>query len=320
MSRGQENQVFDTSQQQNQQFNQNAQQSYQNAQGDVKNYQDQLAQYAAANPYKQGGEFQTSENRVLANTSDAAAQAAGQAMQSQAVRTGQDAGASIAGTEAAEQANERNLGGQEAAANAQRIGSEAGYNQSVLGATAVPAQLETTLSGQQGSLGNEALGTEQKAGEEPSFLDTLGTGFGAAFGKGLGGIAAGGIQGALGCWIAARLWGGWADRRTILVRLWIRMELRRGRRGRALAWFYLRHGRWVAERLMPRSALASWALEKVFNAALARAEAWLATAAGAACWEDYHRHCENWRGLIGEPVPDERVIGVLAMGQMEEVR
>ena len=107
MSRGQENQVFDTSQQQNQQFNQNAQQSYNQAQGAVQNDEKQLAQYAGANPYKQGGEFQTSENRVLANTSDAAAQAAGQSMQSQAVRTGQDAGASIAGTEAAEEAKQR---------------------------------------------------------------------------------------------------------------------------------------------------------------------------------------------------------------------
>lgn len=312
MSRGQENQVFDTSQQQNQQFNQNAQQSYNQAQGDVQNYEKQLAEYAGANPYKQGGEFQTSENRVLANTSDAAAQAAGQSMQSQAVRTGQDAGASIAGTEAAEEANARNLGASQAAANAQRIGSEAGYNQSVLGATALPAQLESTLSGQQGELGNNALNTEQKAGEEPSFMDTLGSSFAGGLGSGLGKY--------LGCWIAARLWGGWADRRTILVRLWIRLELSRSWRGRLLSGLYLRHGRWTADWLMPRSELATRVLSRIFEGALTEAEAWLRTSTGAERWREYQRRSENWLAVLSGTAPDPQALGSLVLGEMEGVR
>lgn len=186
MSRGQENQVFNTSEQQNQQYNQNAQQSYTQAQGDVANYQDQLSKFAAANPYGQGGEFQTSQNQVLANTSDAAAQAAAQQMQGQAVRTGQNSGSAIAATQATEGANERNLSSQEAAQNAARIQNQAGYNQQTLSATGLPASLETSLSGQQATAGNAALEDEQKAGAQPSFMDTLGSSFASGLGSGLG--------------------------------------------------------------------------------------------------------------------------------------
>lgn len=262
MSRGQENQVVNEAQGQNATAAKNAQQSYDAAQTDVGNYQNQLAQYAAANPYTEGGQYQTAENQVLSNTADAAGQAAGQAMQSQAVRTGQNAGGAIAATEAAQQANERNLAGQEAQATANRINAGAQYGQSVLQGSEVPAQLEQGLTGQQLQSQDSTLNTQEGAAKTPSFLDELGSGL----------ISAGvGFAGGKGCWIAARLFGGWSDPRTKLVREWIFGPFAEKWYGMLPAALYARHGEFVAERLMPRSPLLTRLLRRIFEAALRRA-------------------------------------------------
>lgn len=182
MSRSQQTETFDTAKGQNAGYYANSQNSYNQAQGDVGDYQDQLAKYSASNPYKQGGEYQTSTNQILANTSDAAARGAGNTLQSQALRTGQNSAGAVAATEAMQQQNTRNLSGEEAQANQERIGQEAGYNKSALTAAEVPAQLEAGLSGQQGNLGEGTLGVQQKAGDTPSWMDE----FGGALAKSLG--------------------------------------------------------------------------------------------------------------------------------------
>lgn len=270
MSRGQENQVVNESQQQNANAVNNAQKSYTAAQGDIGSYQTQLGEYAAANPYTQGGQFQTEQNKVLSNTADAAGEAAGQAMQSQAVRTGQNAGGAIAGTEATAQANERALAAQEATAEQQRIGSQAGYNQNVLQATAKPVQMETGLTGQQLNAQTAALSTQEKAAQQPSIGDQLLSGTlaaGQSFARGLGSKVG-------ACWIAARLFGGWGDPRTKKVRAWIFGPLAATWYGWLPTRLYARYGKFVAEEMMPRSPLLTWALRKLFEAALRRAEAW----------------------------------------------
>lgn len=290
MSRGQETQVFNTAQQQNQQFNQNAQNSYTQAQEGVTDYEKQLSQFAAANPYGQGGEFQTSQNQVLANTSDAAAQAAAQQMQGEAVRTGQNSGSAIAATQADEQANERNLSSQQGNANATRIGDQATYNKDILSASSLPATLETTLSGQQADAGNKSLEDEQKAGEQPSFLDSLGTAFATGLGGTAGKAAGAGLTAlAVGCWIAARLWNGWNDDRTVMMRLWLSFEFSKTKRGAWLTRFYARHGEFIADKLMPRSTALTWALGKVFAAALKRAAAWASDGAGLQCGVEFYK-------------------------------
>jgi hypothetical protein len=270
MSRGQEKQVVDTAQQQNKQAASNAQQAYTSAQGDIGDYQDQLAKFAAGNPYGQGGEYQTSQDQVLSNTADATGQAAGQAMQSQAVRTGQNAGGAIAASEAAQQAAQRTLGSQEAAANANRISSEAGYNQDTLKASEVPATLQTALEGQQLNAQDQSLDTQQKAASTPSTADTV---FGDVLSAAsdAAGIATGGRK---GCWIAARLFGGWDDPRTELVRSWIFGPLMETWYGIVPAVLYARYGEPIARRWMPKSRALTWALRRIFEAALRRAEKW----------------------------------------------
>jgi hypothetical protein len=74
-----------------------------------------------------------------------------------------------------------------ASAQQQRINSEAGYNQEALGASAQPAQMESSLYGTSGSQGNQELGTEEGAAQTPSFWDTLGSSFAGGLGKGLAG-------------------------------------------------------------------------------------------------------------------------------------
>ena len=190
MSRAQQGQVFNQTSGESKQAFGDTENSLKLAQTDVGNYQSQLAQYAKANPYVAGGEFQSDQNRVLGNTADAQAQAAGARLQSQAARTGQNPAGAIAATEAMQQENERSLAGQEAAADASRIGQQAEYNKGVLGATAVPVGMETQIAGEQAGLYKGALGAEEDAARTPSFMDTLGN----AFSSGLGNILGGGAN------------------------------------------------------------------------------------------------------------------------------
>lgn len=239
MSRSQQGTVFNTAQGENQTYNANAQSSYGNAQAAEQGFEKQLGKYASENPYTQGGEFQTAVNRQLTNAADAGAQSAGQALQSAAVRTGQNPAGAIAATEAMQQENTRNLGGQEALATQNRIGNEATYNQGVLGETAQPAGFEAQLSGQQAEAAQGALGAQESAAQTPSFLDMLGQGM-IQGGQMAGQAAAYGA--AAGCWIAAELYGGWGDPRVHAVRGWIFGPFRRRWYGRWLAAAYLRWG------------------------------------------------------------------------------
>lgn len=182
MSRGQEGSVIGTADDQNTGYYDQSQNSYSNAQTDASDYQKQLADYASSNPYGAGGADQTATNQQLTNTSDALARSTGQALQSQALRTGGNTSGGVAATEQMEEANDRTLSGDEASATQDRIGKQAGYNQDVLNATAVPVSQQTALSGQQGQLAGQALSTAAGAAKTPSWLDT----FGNAVANGLG--------------------------------------------------------------------------------------------------------------------------------------
>ena len=183
MSRSEERRTYATAGNESSENFNEAQNSYNQAQEGVQDYRDQLAKFAASNPYKAGGEFQTSENKETANISDAAAQAAGQAMQGAAVRTGQNAGGAIAATESMEAKNARDLSAQQAGLNANRIGAAAGYDEKALSASSLPASLDMGLTKTMGDLSDQELGLRQKAAETPSFMDTLGSNFAASAGK-----------------------------------------------------------------------------------------------------------------------------------------
>lgn len=187
MSRGQSTQTYNTASSQNAANFGNAQSAYGTAQNDVGNYQKQLAQFVSGNPYVKGGEYDQTINQGLTNVSDAGANSLQGALQSQAMRTGQNSAANAATASAAAQQNTRNLSGDLASAQQQRISSEAAYNQAALGASAIPAQMEAGLYGTASGAGNQELGTQAGAAQTPSFWDQLGGSLAGSLGKAVGG-------------------------------------------------------------------------------------------------------------------------------------
>ena len=187
MSRAQQGQVLKTAQGENTAYNANAQTGFNTTNQDINKLGAATNKFIAGNPYQQGGQAQTLENQQLSDTAAGQAQAGGQALQSQAVRTGQNAGGAIAATEQMQQQNTRNLSGDEAKANAERIGAGADYNKGVLGATEVPAQMEASLASGSAGAGNSALDTAQKANEQPGFWDEFGNSFAQSLGQTAGG-------------------------------------------------------------------------------------------------------------------------------------
>lgn len=268
MSRGQQGDVIDTASGENKNYNALANTSFGKTQGDINNYADTVSAFKANNPYVQGGQAETAENQQIADTADAGARSAGQAIQSAAVRTGQNPAGAIAATEQMQQENERALTGQEAAATDKRLAAGAGYADTAMNATGNIAQAQDTLGNQEGALAQGALGTQEQAAQTPSFMDQLGTGLIQA------GVSAAGAYGkAKGCWIAAELWGGWEDPRTITVRRWLFLDFQNSWYGSLILRAYVRWGEGIARAIKTRRRLR-WLFQLLFNKALKIATEW----------------------------------------------
>jgi hypothetical protein len=189
VSRPQQGQVFKTATTENDTNEQTAQQAEQQQQKGVNNYQSAISQYASKNPYVQGGQAQTAQNQVTSNTSDAAAAALKANLQQQAQRTGQNPNAANATAASGAEAIARNLDAQQGADTAARIGSEAGYNKDVLGATGQVPGMEGQIASEAGGQANTQLGTAEQAANQPSFADMLTSGLLSAGGQFAGGLA-----------------------------------------------------------------------------------------------------------------------------------
>lgn len=176
MSRSQQTQTFNTASGESATNEANAQQSEQNEQQDINNQESQLAKFSANNPYVQGGEYQTAQNQTSSNTADANAAAGRATLQQQAERTGQNPQAANATASSLAQADERANAAQQANATTQRIGSEAGYNETGLSDAAKIAGEQESLASLQGGQAQGELGTSEQAANTPSFLDELGNG------------------------------------------------------------------------------------------------------------------------------------------------
>jgi hypothetical protein len=191
MSRGQQTSTFNTASGENKNYNNLANTSFSNTQGDINSYADAVGAFKAANPFVQGGQAQTVENQELSDTAAGGAQAAGNAVQSAAVRTGQNTGGAIAATESIAAQNDRTLAGQEAAATEQRLGAGTSYEEAGLKAGEVIPGMEDTVAQQEGQLAQGALNTQEQAAQTPSFMDELGGSFASGFGQAAGGAASG---------------------------------------------------------------------------------------------------------------------------------
>ena len=121
MSRAQQGETFDQSQELSKSNASNAQTSENATQADIKNQQSQLAKFAADNPYVEGGQMETTTNRQLAGTADSTAAAAKAGNQQLAQRTGQNASTGVAAGEAEQQAAQTTLATQGAGATESRL-------------------------------------------------------------------------------------------------------------------------------------------------------------------------------------------------------
>ena len=176
MSRAQQGQVLSTAQGENTTYNQNAQDAFTKAGQDINSYSAAVGKFQAANPYVQGGQAETAENQQTADTAAGMGESAGQAIQSAAVRTGQNPAGAIAATEKMQQQNERSLVGDQAKATESRLASDTGYQAAGLEGLSKVQGMQDTLAQQQAAAAQGALGTEEQAAQTPSFLDELGRG------------------------------------------------------------------------------------------------------------------------------------------------
>lgn len=272
MSRGQSTQTFNTASKENAQNNQNAQNSFGAAQDDVGQYQNELAKFVSGNPYTAGGEFDRTINKGLTNTSDAEANSLKGALQSQATRTGQNSAADAATAASAAQQNTRDLSSALANAQQQRIGNEADYNKTALQASAEPEQMEEGLYGAAGGQANQELGTEEGAAQTPSFWDELGNGLASGIAGGISATPSAITGAGRGkCWIAAELYGGWYEPRTVLVRAWLNCEFCEHWYGRVTMFVYGLTGRPIAAALRRFPSLKPF-FRLLFDAALYEAQ------------------------------------------------
>jgi hypothetical protein len=156
MSRGQSTQAFNTASDENATDFGNAQSAFGSTENAIGNYNNQLAKFVSGSPYTPGGEYDQTINTGLANVSNAGANSLAGALQSQARQ------------------NTRDLSGDLAQAQQQRIAAQAGYNQAALGASAQPIGANQALYGTSSNAADSVLGDENQAAKTPSFWDEVG--------------------------------------------------------------------------------------------------------------------------------------------------
>jgi hypothetical protein len=186
MSRGQSTQAFNTAANENATDFGDAQSAFGSTENAIGNYNNQLAKFVSGNPYTKGGEYDRTINTGLANVSDVGANSLGGALQSEALRTGQNSAADAAITAAGAQQNTRDLSAELAQAQQRRIAGEAGYNQAALTGSAEPISANQSLYGTSSNAADSILGDETQAARTPSFWDEVGNSVAGNLGKAAG--------------------------------------------------------------------------------------------------------------------------------------
>lgn len=209
--------------------------------------------------YGSNGEFMRDQNTIANTTAAAGSSALKGNLALNAMRTGENT-SGYAGTVAATgQENEQNLTTQLASADSQRLSQLNAINQYGVSASALPAEIQQGIYGT--SVGGAAseLNPAASAAKEPSFFQQFGGDLISAAGTAAGGAA--------GCWIAAEIFGGWNDQRTIDVRTWLHTKFRKTFIGRMAMALYLRFGESVAD-LIHDGVLPRGPFKWLFNRAL----------------------------------------------------
>lgn len=269
MGRSQSNQAFQQSEGQSAQDQGNAQSALSGTNQALQGYDSNLANFMKFGraTYGQNGEFAQDQN-VIANTTAAAGNKANQTnMALNAMRTGANTANYAPAAATAQRQSEQDVTSQLANADATRLQNLTNINQYGVQASALPAQIQSSLYGSSLSGANGAGSNAVNAAKTPGFLDTFLPSLVGAAGQ----VGAGYAQGlAKNCWIAAELYGGWSDPRTIAVRKWLNTEFVKRPVGKMVMALYLRYGKRVAAFLHKRPQFKVF-FRPLFDLALKRA-------------------------------------------------
>jgi hypothetical protein len=151
----------------------------------------------------------------------------------------------------------------------QQAGYQQGYNMynSAMGGLAGVAGMESptayssAATGAAGAANTEANAVTQANDAWAQNLSGLASGAMGGAGAALGGIF---------CWIAAEIFGGWKDPRTVVVRKWLREEFIKHWYGRLFNRWYSAKGRKVAKQIQNNRPLR-WFFQKLFERFLEQA-------------------------------------------------
>jgi hypothetical protein len=232
------------------------------ANGDLADYMSNVnSRLSAGNPYE-SKDYLTKQNLQTSGAMNSENDAADQALQSTVARTGTNS-AALANTEAeAGRAGQRDLtnytAGRDTANEDKWLQEQDALTKDQLaGANAESGLYGTALGGQNSNLHDY---TSAENAQDQMWAQ-LGSAAMTGAGAGLGGAF---------CWVAAELYGGWDEPRTVLVRRWIETDLSRHATGRLLRAMYIRFGAKVAGHIRTHK-LSRWIMAAIFNRALSSA-------------------------------------------------
>jgi hypothetical protein len=168
-------------------------------------------------------------------------------------------------------AQEKGIAGGEEAGNIQIANQAFGNQQRMAGLNLLNSLYGTNVSAQTGNEGIRTGDINAQTNASPGWVQNLTGILGATAGAAAAPFSPGGSG--KGCWIAAKIFGGWFDPRTILVRKWIfDVWAQESWIGEIMADLYHKYGLRLS-----RSRLAVSMLKPLFMVALRRAEQWQLT-------------------------------------------
>lgn len=190
MGRSQSNQAFQQSEGQSAQDQANAQSSIAGANKSLTDYSSNLDNFMkfGRDTYGQNGEFARDENTIANTTASAGAKSTAADLALNKLRTGANSASYAPTLASSRNQQEQNLTNQLATADATRLQNLTGINQFGVQASALPAQIQSSLYGTSLSGATGTGGNAVSAAKYPGFMEE--------FGQDLAG-AAGGVAKAL---------------------------------------------------------------------------------------------------------------------------
>lgn len=214
----------------------------------------------AANPYDDS-KYLAEQNLTTGAATSATNKGTADQLNTQALRTGENTGgqqATIASLSRNAQRTKGDIANTQNQANKQNY---LGWEQYLLGSTLAPTQAN------QGVLSSATQTQDASLGNLTSIQNQQNSQWGQILGSAIGGGTA--AAGNIWCYVAAAIYGGWDDARTVLIREWLGAEFAKRWYGDTVLALYARFGERIS-----KNRFAVWLLKPLFSKALAQAKKW----------------------------------------------